>query len=185
MVDAWGLTDPGGPGNHFKRWGAKPPTFKKGFPGPLGRPDPKIRPFPGPGRVKLKLVSEITLLSDGFHHCVEQVSGSAFSWGVTLWCSWESFAQPSRGGAAGPAVGGERRCGPRRGPAYLNVAISMLVVPWHRRGLCVRSRRRLGGVVFSTDLGSLASWYGTPCRFSPAALAARPAGAWIWCHSRR
>ena len=27
IIDFCGLAGPGGPGNHFKRWGAKPPTF--------------------------------------------------------------------------------------------------------------------------------------------------------------
>ncbi len=31
-VDCWGLGGPGGPKNHSKRLGAKPPTFPDGFP---------------------------------------------------------------------------------------------------------------------------------------------------------
>ena len=50
MADFWGLAGTGGPGNPFKRWGAKPPTFWRGLPGPWGLPDSKNRPFPDPGR---------------------------------------------------------------------------------------------------------------------------------------
>ena len=43
MVDFWGLAGPGGPGDPFKRWGAKRPTFWKGLPDPRGS---KIDHFP-------------------------------------------------------------------------------------------------------------------------------------------
>ncbi len=37
----WWSGRPRGPGDPSKRWGAKPPTFCKGFRGPQGRPGPK------------------------------------------------------------------------------------------------------------------------------------------------
>ena len=48
MVDFGSLAGPGGPGDPFKRWGAKPPHLLEGSP---GSPGPKNRSFPGPGRV--------------------------------------------------------------------------------------------------------------------------------------
>ncbi len=36
----WGFGRPRGPGYPLERWGAKPLTFWRGLPGPLGRPDP-------------------------------------------------------------------------------------------------------------------------------------------------
>ncbi len=41
-----GLGGPGGLGNPPERWGLRPPTFLKGFPGPRGRPDPQNDRFP-------------------------------------------------------------------------------------------------------------------------------------------
>ena len=46
FVDVRGLGGPGGPKHHSKIWGAKPPIFWNGFPGPPGRPDPGNRRFP-------------------------------------------------------------------------------------------------------------------------------------------
>ena len=37
---------PGGRENPSKWWGSKHPTFRKGVPGPRGRPDPQNRRFP-------------------------------------------------------------------------------------------------------------------------------------------
>jgi hypothetical protein len=39
-----GMAGPGGPGRRSKRWGVKPPTSVKVFPGPRGRPDLKNAP---------------------------------------------------------------------------------------------------------------------------------------------
>ena len=41
-----GLGDPGGPAGPSKRWGASPPIFWNGLPGPRGRPDLKHDRFP-------------------------------------------------------------------------------------------------------------------------------------------
>jgi hypothetical protein len=46
IIDFCGLGGPGGPRNHSKKWGAKPPTFWKGFWSRRGRPDPNNLRFP-------------------------------------------------------------------------------------------------------------------------------------------
>ena len=49
MVDFCGLAGPGDPGDPCKRWGAKPPTFWEGLPGPRGMPDPQKSTISGSG----------------------------------------------------------------------------------------------------------------------------------------
>ncbi len=39
----WRLSCTGGPRNSSQRWGASPPTFRTGFPGPRGNLDPKTK----------------------------------------------------------------------------------------------------------------------------------------------
>jgi hypothetical protein len=46
IADFRGLGGPGGPKNHYRRWGAKAPTFGYCFWGRRGRPDPKNQRLP-------------------------------------------------------------------------------------------------------------------------------------------
>ncbi len=111
----WGLGGPGGPRNHSRRWGAKPPTFWNGF---GGRPDPQASTISGwPKNPCMKHPSVLRIRDN---------SGDLFSdrFGPPCVLGWDRVLAPP-GRAAGAMIWSH----PRRKEAKPRICLRLMPRP--------------------------------------------------------